>query len=245
MRNLLISRLSIGTAVLGLAGTVTIISAQGTPPPAGGRGGQQTAPPAGGGRARGGVMGAGPGDAPYVDSALADKGKSVWAAECINCHGTQARGTDNGPNLTPLARGAARSLRQRARTVSEASGHQMQSGASAATLTDEQIVDLAHFLRQRVNDTLRGSPHLHGAERADRRCRRRARRISTARASARTCHTRPPLSLAGIGGNTRADRHSAALALPGRRTRRARGGAAPRPRRAREGDGDAGDGVSP
>ena len=29
---------------------------------------------------------------------------------------------------------------------------------TATALTDEQIVDLAHFLRQRVNDSLRGSP---------------------------------------------------------------------------------------
>ena len=102
-------------------------------------------------------MGAGPGDAPYVDAALADKGKSVWAAECINCHGTQARGTDNGPNLT-------RSLVVlRDRYGSELGpflkrGHKMQSGASASTLTDDQITNLAHFLRQRVNDSFRGSP---------------------------------------------------------------------------------------
>jgi mono/diheme cytochrome c family protein len=36
-------------------------------------------------------------------------------------------------------------------------GHQMQSGASSATLTAGQTVDLMHFLRQRINDTLRGS----------------------------------------------------------------------------------------
>jgi hypothetical protein len=34
----------------------------------------------------------------------------------------------------------------------------MMSGRSSTTLTDTQIVDLAHFLRQRVNDSLRGSP---------------------------------------------------------------------------------------
>ena len=38
-------------------------------------------------------------------------------------------------------------------------GHkEMQSGRSSTMLTDAQIVDLAHFLRQRVNDSLRGSP---------------------------------------------------------------------------------------
>jgi hypothetical protein len=34
----------------------------------------------------------------------------------------------------------------------------MQSGRSSAALTQEQVVDLAHFLRQRINDTLRTSP---------------------------------------------------------------------------------------
>ena len=198
MRNLLISRISIGTAVLGLAATVTMLAQQGPPPPAGGRGGQQTTPPAGGGRARGGVMGAGPADAPYVDSALADKGRTVWAAECINCHGTQARGTDNGPNLT-------RSLVVlRDRYGSELGpflkkGHKLQSGASGATLTDDQVVSLAHFLRQRVNDSFRGSPLFQ------------AQNVLTGDAAAgaayfngegkcATCHTATTLSLAGIGG---------------------------------------------
>jgi hypothetical protein len=36
-------------------------------------------------------------------------------------------------------------------------GHPMQSGKPSASLTKEQAVDLMHFLRQRINDTLRGS----------------------------------------------------------------------------------------
>src|SRR5882672_5756769 len=155
MRSVCIPRVWIAAATLGLA-TVTILSAQAPQPPAGGRGGQQT-PPAGGGRARGGVMGAGPADAPFVDAALADKGRTVWAAECINCHGSQARGTDNGPNLTRAL------VVLRDRYGSELGpflkrGHKMQSGGAATTLTDDQIVNLAHFLRQRVNDSFRGSP---------------------------------------------------------------------------------------
>jgi hypothetical protein len=39
-------------------------------------------------------------------------------------------------------------------------GHPLQSGAPAASLTSDQITDLAHFVRQRINDTLRGSPLL-------------------------------------------------------------------------------------
>src|SRR6187455_1390985 len=46
------------------------------------------------------LSGPGPGDKHVVDSAGADRGRTVWAAECITCHGTQARGTDRGPNLT-------------------------------------------------------------------------------------------------------------------------------------------------
>ena len=46
------------------------------------------------------LSGPGPGDKHVVDSAGADRGRTVWAAECITCHGTQARGTDRGPNVT-------------------------------------------------------------------------------------------------------------------------------------------------
>jgi cytochrome c oxidase cbb3-type subunit III len=126
---------------------------QGPPPAPGGR--QGGPPPARGG---GGMLaGAGPSDKPVVDPAAADRGRKTWAAECINCHGTQARGTDNGPNLVR----SVIVLRDRYGSVLGPflkKGHKMQSGASAATLTDPQVQDLAHFLRQRVNDNLRGSP---------------------------------------------------------------------------------------
>jgi mono/diheme cytochrome c family protein len=126
-------------------------------PPAGRAAGPQGAPPA---PARGGGMlaGAGPADKPAVDPASADRGRSVYGAECVSCHGPQARGTQNGSNLV-------RSLVVlRDRYGSEIGpllkrGHkEMMSGRSSTSLTDAQIVDLAHFLRQRVNDSLRGSP---------------------------------------------------------------------------------------
>src|SRR6187549_667872 len=44
-------------------------------------------------------LGAGPSDAPIVDVAAADRGRRTYAAQCINCHGTQARGTDSGASL--------------------------------------------------------------------------------------------------------------------------------------------------
>jgi cytochrome c oxidase cbb3-type subunit 3 len=123
-------------------------------PPAPG-GGRQGGPPPG--RGGGMLAGAGPSDKPIVDGAAADRGRKTWAGECINCHGTQARGSDNGPNLVR----SVVVLRDRYGSVLGPflkKGHTMQSGAPSASLTEAQVQDLAHFLRQRVNDGLRGSP---------------------------------------------------------------------------------------
>jgi cytochrome c oxidase cbb3-type subunit 3 len=103
------------------------------------------------------LAGAGPSDKPAVDAAAADRGRKVWAGECIDCHGTQARGGDKGPNLTRSI------LVLRDRCGSQLGpflkkGHKLQSGTPSASLADAQIQDLAHFLRQKVNDGLRGSP---------------------------------------------------------------------------------------
>ena len=140
---------------LGLATMTLSIAAQAPPPqgrggaPAQGRGG----PPPGRG---GGIMGAGPSDLPAVDSAAADRGQDPLRhavqllprrSSARHAKGRQPRTFDGRPS---------RSLRQRARTLPE-------EGASFAErrtrpLTDAQLVDLANFLRQRVNDSLRGSP---------------------------------------------------------------------------------------
>jgi mono/diheme cytochrome c family protein len=102
-------------------------------------------------------LGAGALDTPGVDTAAADRGRTTYAAECVSCHGASARGTDAGANLV-------RSVTVlRDRFGSELGpflkkGHPMQSGKPSAGLTDAQLQDLANFLRQRVNDQLRGSP---------------------------------------------------------------------------------------
>ncbi len=80
----------------------------------------------------------------------------MWGTECITCHGAQARGTERGPSLLRSA------MVMHDRYGSEVGpflkkGHPTQSG-TGASLTGEQIVDLTHFLRQRMHDTLRGSP---------------------------------------------------------------------------------------
>ena len=141
-------------------------------------------------------MGAGPADAPYVDAALATAGKTVWAAECINCHGTQARGTDNGPNLTR----SLVVLRDRyGSTVGPfLKGHKLQSGAAGSTLTEEQVTNLAHFLRQRVNDSFRGSP-LFQAQNVLVGDAAAGAAFFNGPGKCATCHTATALSLAGIG----------------------------------------------
>ena len=155
-----IAAIVVATAVYGAAQ-----GPQGAPtpaPPAGAA--QQGQPPAGGrrgapppGRGGGMLAGAGPADKPVVDPAAADRGRKVWASECITCHGTQARGTENGPNLV---RSVVVLHDRYGSTLGPylAKGHKLQSGRPSASMTPPEIEDLAHFLRQRVNDSLRGSP---------------------------------------------------------------------------------------
>ncbi len=125
---------------------------------AGGRSGA-SAQASGGGR---GVE-AGAKDKHLVDNAAADRGRKVWAAECINCHGTQARGNGEAGNLIRsemvlhdrYGNEIGPFLRK---------GHPLQSGRPSASLTDAQIQDVSHFIHQRVYDTLRGSPIFHAQD---------------------------------------------------------------------------------
>jgi cytochrome c oxidase cbb3-type subunit 3 len=149
----------VAIASLPLVAALHAQTPQGNPPPPQGRGGgaqgQSVPPPSRGGGGGGGS--AGPADKPLVDFAAAERGKTVWVAECVTCHGPLARGTDTGPNVV-------RSLVfLRDRYGSEIGpflkkGHPLQSGKPPSSLTDAQITDLAHFLRKQLNDTLRGAP---------------------------------------------------------------------------------------
>jgi len=108
---------------------------------------------------RGGGMlaGAGPSDKPVVDPAAADRAKPLYTAGCVTCHGTMARGTAKGPNLIR----SLVVLKDRCGSVLGPylkGAHKAQSASAAADLTAAQIFDMAHYLRQRVNDSLRGSP---------------------------------------------------------------------------------------
>ena len=179
-------------------------------PPAGRAAGPQGAPaPARGG---GGLLaGAGPADKPPVDGAAADRGRTVYGAECVSCHGPQARGTQNGSNLV-------RSLVVlRDRYGSEIGpllkrGHkEMMSGRSSTVLTDAQIVDLANFLRQRVNDSLRGSPifQVQNVLTGDAKA---GQAYFNGEGKCSACHS-PTGNLAGIGTRLEPVEHAAAVSL--------------------------------
>jgi len=97
---------------------------------------------------------------PPVDPEAYDRGRALWASHCVDCHGSQARGSATGPNI----------IRTKTVNFDRASltpgsvlgpflkaGHPTQSGKASASFTDEEMVGLAHFVRQKVNDTMRGS----------------------------------------------------------------------------------------
>ena len=98
---------------------------------------------------------------PAVDVAAHDRGRALWAVQCLGCHGTQARGSETGPNII-----RTRTVNFDRSSLTPGSvlgpflkkGHPTQSGKASASFTDEEIVGLAHFLRQKVNDTMRSSP---------------------------------------------------------------------------------------
>ena len=151
-----------GISIAAVVGVLAIGPAGAQEPP-GGRGA-----PGGPGQGRGRGAPPPPGPtvrqiprSPVVDQAAHDRGRALWAMHCIDCHGSQARGSETGPNI----------IRTKTanfdRTAADAgsvlgpflkAGHPTQSKKPSASFTDEDVVALAHFLRQRINDTMRGSP---------------------------------------------------------------------------------------
>jgi cytochrome c oxidase cbb3-type subunit 3 len=127
-------------------------------------------PQAAGGR-RGGAAApvraasAGPADKQIVDPTAADRGRTIYIAECITCHGPRARGAGDavpenqkGPDLVR----SVTVLHDRYGTTVGPflkKGHPMQSGKASASLTTAQVLDLSHFLHQKVDDTLRSGPY--------------------------------------------------------------------------------------
>ena len=96
---------------------------------------------------------AGASDKQIVDDDAANRGNTVYVAECITCHGTKARGTERGTDLV-------RSLIVlKDRYGSTIGPYLMKPHPANATFTKAQIEDLSHFLHQKVGDTLRTGPY--------------------------------------------------------------------------------------
>lgn len=115
-------------------------------------------PPAGAAGARGAPRpGPGPLDKQIVDAEAAARGRAIYVAECITCHGPKARGNENGADLVRSA------VVLRDRRGSEIGpflrkGHPTQSNKSSGSFTPSHFEDISHFLKQRVDETLRSSP---------------------------------------------------------------------------------------
>ncbi len=104
-----------------------------------------SAPPAGRG-GRGNGFAPGPADKQVIDEAAAERGRKVYAAECITCHGTHARGSDRGADLI---RSEIVLHDRYGSTIGPflRKGHPTQT-TPAAQLTDAQIQDLSHTIHQ-------------------------------------------------------------------------------------------------
>jgi mono/diheme cytochrome c family protein len=97
---------------------------------------------------------AGANDKQVVDEEAALRGKTIYIAECITCHGTRARGGERGPDLV-------RSLVTLHDRYGSTIGPYLAKGhpEGKPPLTEAQVVDLSHFLHQQVGDTLRTGPY--------------------------------------------------------------------------------------
>ncbi len=89
----------------------------------------------------------GPTARPKVDPSAADRGKRLYLQHCINCHGTLAQGTDEGPDLIrSVAVLRDRGGNELGPALKRLSGHK-------ADLATEDVADLMQFLKQRVEYT--------------------------------------------------------------------------------------------
>ena len=110
--------------------------------------------------------GSGPDDRPIVDHQASEAAKPLYAANCTACHGADARGTPQGPNLVRslvvLRDRYGSTLGPFLRASHPPVSLPGKAGAPTASafegLTSREVLLLAHYLRDRVNDTLRGAP---------------------------------------------------------------------------------------
>ena len=98
---------------------------------------------------------AGSDDKQVVDEDAAARGKTVYIAQCITCHGTRARGGSRGADLV-------RSVVVLHDRYGSTIGPYLTQGhpkSKPVELTEEQVKELSHFLHQQIGDTLRTGPY--------------------------------------------------------------------------------------
>jgi cytochrome c oxidase cbb3-type subunit 3 len=138
----------------------------------------------------------GPADKQIVDGVAADRGKTAYIAECVTCHGAKARGSEIAPDLIR----SVVVLRDRygdelGRFLRK--GHPTQSGTAATNFTPQQVADLSHFLKQRLNETLR-SPQTSRVQNVLTGNAARGAEYFNGAGKCNSCHS-PSGDLAGIG----------------------------------------------
>lgn len=135
---------------------------------------------------------AGPSDKHIVDLAAAVRGSKIWTADCMTCHGVQARGTAQGPSLIRSE------LVLRDRNDNEIAAYMRKSHPNATAFTklkQEQFDDLSHFIHQQVYDTLRESLHVQDVVVGDAAA---GKAFFNGEGKCATCHS-PTGDLAGLG----------------------------------------------
>jgi cytochrome c oxidase cbb3-type subunit III len=114
---------------------------------------------------RGGGLTMGPNDRQVVDPVAEARGRTVYIAQCVTCHGAKARGSrDDAPDIShgpDLVRSLVVLHDRYGSTIGSflAKGHAMQSGKPNASLSQAQVEDLSNFLHAMVDETLRGGPY--------------------------------------------------------------------------------------
>jgi cytochrome c oxidase cbb3-type subunit 3 len=137
--------------------------------------------------------GAGADDKHVVDPAAADRGRKVYAAECINCHGTHARGSDKGEDLIRsvvvlhdrYGNEIGPFLRK---------GHPTQT-TPPANLSQPQIEDLSHFVHYEVYQTMRSALDIQNVLTGDAKA---GAAYFNGEGKCTACHS-PSGDLAGVG----------------------------------------------
>lgn len=89
----------------------------------------------------------GPTERQKVDPAAARRGRQIYTQYCINCHGALAKGTEDGPDLirSPLV--------LRDRLGNEIGPALKKLPQHKGDLTQAQVIDITHFLKQQVEAT--------------------------------------------------------------------------------------------